>query len=95
MQSFDKSSINKTDNSSAADLTVARKVHAAMIPEIFPVAEELEIRSLYIPCEHIGGDLFDIVQISDNIVAFWLSMSGCGYKLLWCPQQPRFDFPPI
>ncbi len=81
MQSFDKSSINKTDNSSAADLTVARKVHAAMIPEIFPVAEELEIRSLYIPCEHIGGDLFDIVQISDNIIAFLvIDVAGCGVQ---------------
>jgi anti-sigma regulatory factor (Ser/Thr protein kinase) len=81
VQSFDKSSINKTDNSSAADLTVARKVHAAMIPEIFPVAEELEIRSLYIPCEHIGGDLFDIVQISDNIIAFLvIDVAGCGVQ---------------
>lgn len=78
MQSLDESSIKKTEDSSAADLRVARKVHAAMIPEIFPVAEELEIRSLYIPCKHVGGDLFDVVQISDNIIAF-LVIDVAGY----------------
>lgn len=78
MQSLDESSIKKTEDSSAADLMVARKVHAAMIPEIFPVAEELEIRSLYIPCKHVGGDLFDVVQISDNIIAF-LVIDVAGY----------------
>ncbi len=81
MQSLDESSINKTEDSSDADLFVARKVHAAMIPEIFPVAEELEIRSLYIPCKHIGGDLFDVVQISDNIIAFLvIDVAGCGVQ---------------
>jgi serine phosphatase RsbU (regulator of sigma subunit) len=64
--SLEEFSINRTEDSSAADLMGARKVHAAMIPEILPVAEELEIWSLYIPCKHIGGDLFDVVQISDK-----------------------------
>lgn len=81
MQSLDESSINNAEESCAADLIVARKVHAAMIPEILPVAEELEIRSLYIPCKHIGGDLFDVVQISDNIIAFLvIDVAGCGVQ---------------
>ncbi|NLL14955.1 MAG: SpoIIE family protein phosphatase [Fibrobacter sp.] len=81
MQSLDEPSINKTEHSSAADLMIARKVHAAMIPEILPVAEELEIKSLYIPCQHIGGDLFDVVQISDNIIAFLvIDVAGCGVQ---------------
>lgn len=81
MQSLDESSINNAEESCAADLIVARKVHAAMIPEILPVAEELEIRSLYIPCKHIGGDLFDVVQITDNIIAFLvIDVAGCGVQ---------------
>jgi anti-sigma regulatory factor (Ser/Thr protein kinase) len=81
VQSLDEPSINKTEHSSAADLMIARKVHAAMIPEILPVAEELEIKSLYIPCQHIGGDLFDVVQISDNIIAFLvIDVAGCGVQ---------------
>ncbi len=82
MQSLDdQSSINKTGDSSDVDLLVARKVHAAMIPEILPVAEELEIRSLYVPCKNIGGDLFDVVQISDNIIAFLvIDVAGCGVQ---------------
>jgi len=81
VQSLEEFSINRTEDSSAADLMVARKVHAAMIPEILPVAEELEIRSLYIPCKHIGGDLFDVVQISDNIIAFLvIDVAGCGVQ---------------
>lgn len=81
MQSFEESSLNQTEDSSAADLLVACKVHAAMIPEILPVAEELEIRSLYVPCRRIGGDLFDVVQISDNIIAFMIiDVAGYGVQ---------------
>lgn len=68
MQSSEKSFISNT--SSISDLNMARKVHNAMIPEIFPILEEIEIKSLYIPCNKVGGDLLDVIQISENTIAF-------------------------
>ncbi|HEX3018700.1 MAG TPA: SpoIIE family protein phosphatase [Chitinispirillaceae bacterium] len=93
MQSFEEHSLNKLEDSSAADLLVAGKVHAAMIPEILPVAEELEIRSFYAPCKRIGGDLFDVVQISENIIAFMvIDVAGYGVQAALMSATAKISF---
>lgn len=62
-----------------SDLDIARKIQAAMIPRSFPAVEGLEINSLYLPCGAVGGDLFDCIQISDNILAFLIfDVTGFG-----------------
>lgn len=93
MQKPEKSTLNKFPESIATDLLMARKVHAAMIPEILPVAEELEIKSLYIPSERVGGDLFDVMQVSDNIIAFLIidvAGYGVGAALISATAKIRF-----
>lgn len=85
---------NKLQKSSSEDLTMARKVHGAMIPEILPVAEELEIKSLYIPCERVGGDLYEVIQISENIIAFLVidvASSGVEAALMSATAKIRFS----
>ncbi|MDO5575688.1 MAG: SpoIIE family protein phosphatase [Fibrobacter sp.] len=62
-----------------SDLIIARKIQAAMIPESFPVVEGMEVNSLYLPCGAVGGDLFDCIQISDDMFAFLIfDVTGFG-----------------
>lgn len=51
------------------DLSVARRIQAAMVPQSLPFVEGLELASLYYASERLGGDLFDVIQISDDILA--------------------------
>jgi sigma-B regulation protein RsbU (phosphoserine phosphatase) len=62
-----------------ADLQIARKIQAAMIPRSFPVVEGLEINSIYLPCGAIGGDLYDVIQLSNDVLAFFIfDVTGFG-----------------
>jgi anti-sigma regulatory factor (Ser/Thr protein kinase) len=61
------------------DLSIARKIQAAMIPRRLPSVEGIDIATLYLPCSAVGGDLFDIVQISDDVLAFLIfDVTGHG-----------------
>lgn len=51
------------------ELSIARKIQAAMAPARLPAMDGLECASLYLPSPSVGGDLFDVVQISDDIIA--------------------------
>jgi phosphoserine phosphatase RsbU/P len=52
------------------DHDIARKIQSAMIPRRLPEVEGLEMASLYLPGPGVGGDHFDIIQLSDDIIAF-------------------------
>jgi len=54
------------------EMVIARKIQCAMIPKTFPLVEEVDIASLYIPSEKIGGDIFDVVQLNKDIFAFFI-----------------------
>ncbi len=43
-----------------------------MIPRRLPSLEELELGTLNFPCDTLGGDLFDIIRISDEVLVFLL-----------------------
>jgi len=61
------------------DLFIARKIQAAMIPKRLPMLQGLELNSLYLPCGAVGGDLFDVVQISDDVLAILIfDVTGFG-----------------
>ena len=53
-----------------ADIAVARKIQAAMIPRRLPSVDGIEMASLYLPCPGLGGDLFDVIQLSEDILVF-------------------------
>ncbi|HEX2959597.1 MAG TPA: SpoIIE family protein phosphatase, partial [Chitinispirillaceae bacterium] len=62
-----------------ADLQIARKIQAAMIPRSFPEIEGLELNSIYLPCGAVGGDLFDVIQLSSDVLAFFIfDVTGFG-----------------
>lgn len=49
-----------------------KRIQHALIPPSLPEFEELEISSLYLPCRKRGGDLFDIIKKSENVIAFYI-----------------------
>ena len=51
------------------ELSIARGIQTAMVPKRLPAVEGIEMASLYLPSERLGGDLFDVVQISDDVLA--------------------------
>lgn len=51
------------------DLLIARRIQAAMLPQRLPIVEGLEVASLYRPSGLVGGDLFDIIQITEDVMA--------------------------
>ena len=61
------------------DLAIARRIQAAMIPQRLPDIDGIEMASLYLPCDAIGGDLYDMVQISEDLLAFFIfDVAGHG-----------------
>lgn len=61
------------------DLNVARKIQIAMAPHNIPLIDGLDIDSIFLPCSAVGGDLFDIIHISKDILAFLIyDVTGYG-----------------
>ncbi|MBD3420849.1 MAG: SpoIIE family protein phosphatase [Chitinivibrionales bacterium] len=61
------------------ELSIARSIQAAMVPHYLPSAEGIDIASLYKPCDAVGGDLFDVIKISEDELGFLLfDVSGSG-----------------
>jgi anti-sigma regulatory factor (Ser/Thr protein kinase) len=65
-----KKARKSVDTGMTIDFQIARKIQAAMIPRRLPPIEGLEMASLYLPCSGVGGDLFDIIQLSEDILVF-------------------------
>ena len=52
------------------DVVVAAKTLRAMIPQALPSVEGVEIAGLYCPVAGIGGSLYDVVRVSDDLTVF-------------------------
>lgn len=48
------------------ELAMAQKIQTSLIPNVFPKTKKLSFHGLYLPMETIGGDLYDVHQISEN-----------------------------
>lgn len=58
---------------------LSRRVQLAMIPRSLPAVNGLDIRSLYLPRDEVAGDLFDVILIDEDLLAFYvLDVSGRG-----------------
>lgn len=62
---------NKAPDDNSA-FTIARKVQAAMVAHRLPSVEGIEMASLSFPCSSIGGDIFDVVKLSDDLLAVFI-----------------------
>lgn len=61
------------------DLTMASSIQGMLLPRMFPGEGKLDIDAFYRPAQKIGGDLYDIIPLDDNRVAFAIAdVSGKG-----------------
>ncbi len=71
--------MKKVTDSRDSDLSVARRVQAAMVPKSLPFVEGLHVSTLYLPCKEVGGDLYDVIKINENTIAFLVyDVTGFG-----------------
>lgn len=72
--------IIETNQRIAKDLVTARQIQQNLLPEKNgTLARDVSFEYAYIPCDEMGGDFFDIYQISDTQVLFYiLDVSGHG-----------------
>jgi phosphoserine phosphatase RsbU/P len=61
------------------DLKAAAEIQKSLLPQNTFVVENLEIAWKFKPCEHMGGDIFNIFQIdSEHLGIYMLDVSGHG-----------------
>jgi sigma-B regulation protein RsbU (phosphoserine phosphatase) len=53
----------------AEQMRLAALIQRRMIPEKLPCICGLDMAAIYKPCFHIGGDLYDFIQLDDHTVA--------------------------
>ena len=72
--------IIETNQRIAKDLVTARQIQQNLLPEKDgALVGDVSFEYAYIPCDEMGGDFFDIYQISDTQVLFYiLDVSGHG-----------------
>src|SRR5207244_6890672 len=57
----------------------ARKIQTALLPQQFPKFHDYDIYGKSVPAEIVGGDVFDIIPISETILGLALAdASGHG-----------------
>jgi sigma-B regulation protein RsbU (phosphoserine phosphatase) len=65
-----------------AELTIATKIQASMLPGIFPAfpdREEFDVYASMLPAKEVGGDFYDFFLVEKNILAMLIAdVSGKG-----------------
>lgn len=57
----------------------AAQIQKTLLPRIFPELEHWGFAASFIPCETAGGDLYNVLQLSeDTVMAYLLDVSGHG-----------------
>jgi sigma-B regulation protein RsbU (phosphoserine phosphatase) len=61
------------------DLESARRMQIGLLPKKFPTLRNLNIDVMYHPCDKIGGDFYDIFNLDEAHVGFYIAdVSGHG-----------------
>ena len=57
----------------------AAQIQKALLPRNFPELSNLHFSWRFLPCEKVGGDLFNVLRITDDtVMAYLLDVSGHG-----------------
>lgn len=60
-------------------LRSAAQIQHALLPSTTPISEQHRFAWTFVPCETVGGDLFNLLQVSeDTLAAYILDVSGHG-----------------
>jgi sigma-B regulation protein RsbU (phosphoserine phosphatase) len=66
---------NKLD----VDLGLANEIQRMLLPKAFPEVRKLDMASIYIPAQKVGGDLYDVFSLGDNRIGIAIAdVSGKG-----------------
>ncbi|MDX9786922.1 MAG: SpoIIE family protein phosphatase [Desulfobacterales bacterium] len=61
------------------DLQAAAGIQQGLLPQKLPQIEQLDIAWKFIPSEKIGGDIFNVLQLDEDHIAFYMiDISGHG-----------------
>lgn len=61
------------------DLSNARKIQSTLLPREIPKFKQLEISGVMVPAQHVGGDYYDVIKISDHeVIVVVGDVSGKG-----------------
>jgi serine phosphatase RsbU (regulator of sigma subunit) len=75
------------------DLEKARKIQQSIIPGELPEIKGLDIAAKFIPSGVVGGDLYDVIPLDGNLVAFLLfDVSGHGLDAAFIASMAKMAF---
>jgi len=60
------------------DLKAAAAIQQSLLPEVTPHIEGIEVAWQFEPCEQIGGDIFNLVELDENHVGIYM-LDVCGH----------------
>ena len=70
--------LTEANEQNRRELIMAQKIQSSLIPKVFPETRLLQFSSKYMPMEALGGDLYDVYQISDKIFSVMI-LDVCGH----------------
>ena len=70
--------LTETHEQNKRELAMAQKIQSSLIPKVFPETRLLQFSSKYMPMEALGGDLYDVYQISDKVFSVMI-LDVCGH----------------
>lgn len=87
--------ITRANKRIQADLEAAAAMQKSLLPPASGEFQGLKYSSFYMPCEEVGGDLFNLVPLSDtHIGIFIFDVSGHGSRQL-CSRWQWAEYCPI
>lgn len=60
------------------DLQLARSLQQALVKNVLPNVPGYELHSGFFPCEAVGGDIFDCLDVGSHLVLYVADVSGHG-----------------
>jgi sigma-B regulation protein RsbU (phosphoserine phosphatase) len=80
-------------NRLSRELTLARTVQRGILPQTLPQVPELDTAVYYLPMEDVGGDLYDFVQITPDLLGIILAdVSGHGIPAAFIAAMAKMSF---
>ena len=70
--------LTEANEQNKRELIMAQKIQSSLIPKVFPETKLLQFSSKYMPMEALGGDLYDVYQISDKVFSVMI-LDVCGH----------------
>ena len=71
------------------DLIAAAEIQKSLLPTKVNYGEILDVAWRFQPCDKIGGDIFNIIQLNDDHWAFY--GGGDGLSIFAAPERQSYD----